>query len=321
MRQRLQCSGLEDILRLSRMDLAQAVVSCNPRRVHQQRLCRIANNHFLGGTVLREHQAIAPRWDAPHTCCHLFPQRLHVSSKDLLRFLTDTPGDDGDHPADFALNERSRVRDHFTQAEMDAILALNTLSLRDALMLRIMSETGLRRRAVSWLLVDCVFDRAAQHCLPSGRALEKGLVTRPFCLSLASQKLVEAYLENEHPGPHVRWLFPSCKKGNQSPIDPSVVNTVLLKACRATGVRLQTRPRRRQTFAVVTRTRMPFGSSSSVALWNTTTASRSRAQQRVVLRTGCGQMAGTSHRRCHLRYVLGRAGPDSGHHCTVVLRP
>lgn len=174
--------------------------------------------------------------DVPRS--HLSSQRLHVGSKDLLRFVNDAPGDEGDHPADFALNDRNKVRDHFTQAEMDVILSLGTLSLRDALMLRIMSETGLRRRAVSWLLVDCVFDRAARHCLPVGRALEKGLVTRPFCLSQASQKILKEYIENDHPGPHVRWLFPSSKKGNQSPIDPSVVNSVLLKACHTPRARL-----------------------------------------------------------------------------------
>lgn len=234
------------------------------------------------------------------TCCHLFSQRLHVGSKDLLRFVNDAPGDDGDHPADYALNERSRVRDHFTQAEMDAILALSTLSLRDALMLRIMSETGLRRRAVSWLLVDCVFDRAAQRCLPAGRALEKGLVLRPFCLSQASQKLLEEYLVNEHPGPHVRWLFPSCKKGNQSPIDPSVVNTVLLKACRATRVRL----RMRMQTLTVANIRGRHTHTHAIRKFvvcrlmehNNRIEVRGVTPSGVVPCGGRGQMAGTSHR-------------------------
>ena len=105
------------------------------------------------------------------------------------------------------------------------------LSLRDRLMLQIMAETGLRRRAVSWLLVESVFDRVNGAPLPTGRALEKGMIVRPFRLSQQTSDLLIRYIGDEHPGDYVRWLFPSPKKGNTQPITPSVVNNILLRAC------------------------------------------------------------------------------------------
>ncbi len=48
----------------------------------------------------------------------------------------------------------AKGRDHFTEAEINALLRLQTLSVRDRLTIRIMAETGLRRRAVSWLMVE-----------------------------------------------------------------------------------------------------------------------------------------------------------------------
>ena len=78
------------------------------------------------------------------------------------------------HPAAVAL---VRERDHFTQAEVTALLSLPTLSQRDRLVLRILAETGLRRRAVAWLTVAGVYDaiRGAAHEV--GHATEKGLCT------------------------------------------------------------------------------------------------------------------------------------------------
>ena len=121
-----------------------------PNRPHQRRLCRIAVNHFLGGVVFRENAALAAY--------------LHVRGRDLPRApAAGTPG----HPADFAAAAADGpARDHFTAAEMDRLLALPGLSVRDRLVLSIMAETGLRRRAVSWLMVDGVFDRVAGAALP-----------------------------------------------------------------------------------------------------------------------------------------------------------
>ena len=217
----LHCRSPDDMLGLQRDTLAQAVADANATHPHQRRLCRIAINHFLGGVVFREHPPIA--------------MRLHLRTRDL-----PDPGDlrgEADHPADYAVTAGGGApRDHFTNAEMDALLALPTLSSRDRLMLRIMSETGLRRRAVSWLLVEGVFDRAAGQAQPVARAIEKGLVTRAFVLSVGTQGLLATYIGDVHPGPHVRWLFPSPKAGHTLPVTPAVVNNVLLRACRAAGI-------------------------------------------------------------------------------------
>ena len=222
--QELQCERLDHFFNLQRANLARAVVEQNPGHIHQRRLCRIALNHFLGGVVLREHPVIA--------------QRLHLLSKDVPHCRTANHDDDNEHPAAVAAAGTSNhVRDHFTQAEMDTILGLLELSLRDRTMLHIMAETGLRRRAVSWLLVDSLFDRSTNTCLPVARALEKGLVVRSFKLSERTSDLLRRYIVDEHPGSEVRWLFPSPKKSNTQPVTPSVVNSVLLRACQIAKIR------------------------------------------------------------------------------------
>jgi hypothetical protein len=218
----LRCTCVEDVLRVKHPAVVQAVTDSNPLRSNQRRLCRIAVNHFLGGTVLREHPVAA--------------LRLQMKAKDFAAIPADGD-DDGEHPAEYAVRAPGRIRDHFTQSEMDVILHLPNLSLRDRLMLHIMAETGLRRRAVSWLLVDGVYDRTSQACLPVARALEKGMVMRPFALSRRTADLLHGYMRDEHPGPHTRWLFPSCKKGNMYPVTPSVVNNVLLRACALANIR------------------------------------------------------------------------------------
>lgn len=78
-----------------------------------------------------------------------------------------------EHPA---MNVLVRERDHFTETEVQAILELQTLSVRDRLILRILAETGLRRRAVSWLTVDGVYDTIARVSRNIGHATEKGMV-------------------------------------------------------------------------------------------------------------------------------------------------
>ena len=183
----------------------------------------ITINHFISDTVLREYPLLA--------------QRLHLWSRDVKQHCASVWAADADHPADMAMSRPGHTRDHFTQAEMDLILNLPGLSIRDHLMLQIMAETGLRRRAVSWLLVESVFDRESQTCLPTGKALEKGMVVRQFVLSQTTAELLKKYVMHVHPGPHTRWLFPSSKKANLYPITPSVVNNVLLRACAMAKIR------------------------------------------------------------------------------------
>jgi integrase len=218
----LGCRSADDVLALHRDRLVRGVTEANPAHPHQRRLCRIALNHFLGGVVFRDHATAA--------------QCLHLRGRDL-------PGKAGTvtakHPADYAVTGQSYpARDHFTSAEIQALLALPHLGLRDRLVLRILSETGLRRRAVSWLLVDGVFDRVAGAPLSVCRALEKGLVVRQFVLGPETQRLLSQYVRDGHPGPDVRWLFPSPRSGgHRAPLTPGVVNAILLRACHQAGIR------------------------------------------------------------------------------------
>jgi hypothetical protein len=62
-----------------------------------------------------------------------------------------------------------------------------------------MSETGLRRRAVSWLLVQGVMDEAGEEPLRVCRTVEKGLVVRSFVLSSETKTLLIDYIRNVHP--------------------------------------------------------------------------------------------------------------------------
>ena len=126
--QTLSCHTLDDVFALSRHNLAQAVLDVNPHHIHQRRLCRIAVNHFLGGVVLCDHIVIG--------------QRLHLRSRDIPR--CSTAGDEDNHPADVALNVGMHVRDHFTQAKMDALLGPGCI-----LSCKICSPRG-------WLTFPCV---------------------------------------------------------------------------------------------------------------------------------------------------------------------
>lgn len=191
------CHTPEDFLRLDAQTLAQAVADTTGMRLGQRRICRIAVNRFIAEVTFRGRPGLAAR--------------LHLRMCDL-------PSPDGTelsstghdvHPADVARRTAGTVRDHFTTDEMVALLTQPGLSLRDRLILHVMSETGLRRRAVSWLQVESVYDRAAGAPLPVCIATEKGLVARQFVLSDATRSLLVTYIRDGHPCPtECRWLFP-----------------------------------------------------------------------------------------------------------------
>jgi integrase len=221
---RLECRSVDAFLALRREDLAQAVVDANAVHVHQQRLCRIAVNHFVSGVVFRDHRALV--------------ERLHLRTRDLPYVGRPIDGATRPQPYDNVdVMPCTRTRDHFTETEMQALLAVPQLNPRDRLMLCIMAETGLRRRAVSWLLVDAVYDRTRGAPLDVGAATEKGLVVRRFTLSAPTRLHLDDYIRNHHPGASTRWLFPSPHHGAQAPISAGVVSQVLARACKLAGIR------------------------------------------------------------------------------------
>ena len=112
------------------------------------------------------------------------------------------------HPALHALlNER----DHFVETEVKAILSLPSLSLRNRIILHILAETGLRRRAVAWLTINGTYDIVNGAARSVACATEKGLVTRWFMLSDTTRALLEEYaseLHSEVVQTSSPWLFP-----------------------------------------------------------------------------------------------------------------
>lgn len=218
----LGCTTARDLLALRREALVTTILRVVPRGRHPQRICRIAVNRFLGEVAFR---------DAPGA----IRAALHVNTRDLDGARQQQPSQNhGAHPALVVL---ARERDHFTETEVAALLAHPALSRRDRLVLRILAETGLRRRAASWLTVDAVYDRVARVARPLGHATEKGLVTRTFQLSEATRTLLVSYMSDEHGHPESPWLFPNRLTPTFAPVAPSTINGILVRACRAVGVR------------------------------------------------------------------------------------
>ena len=227
----LTCTNMNDFLMLARGDIVSAIVRVNPHRTHQQRLCRSGSIRWQRADPSHRGEPFSEQYaaarlciaGAPIVCAHQGSPRNHKNTTGGQRPSGGLCDQRGRSAVASMLRRRSRtrrVRDHFTEAEIEALLRL-PLTKRDALVLHILAETGLRRRAVSWLLVDGVYDRCAKAALPVARALEKGLVMRPFVLSPRTRALLTSYMEDEHPGSQYRWLFPSPKKGYQYPMNPS----------------------------------------------------------------------------------------------------
>ena len=201
-------------------------------RPNAMRLCRIAVNRFVAGVIFPDNQACA--------ACRAvraidLGNRAVTHRRGIPRIHPplDTAHDD---PADWVPPVITLAsRDHFTQAEVAAIIGVSQNNPRNHTMLRIMSETGLRRRAVSWLTVDAVYDTVARNPLLVATAVEKGLAVRHFQLSETTRQVLGYYIENNLRQPY-RWLFPSpCHEG-QRPIGSHTVNTVLQRACRQAGI-------------------------------------------------------------------------------------
>lgn len=148
----------------------------------------------------------------------------------MLRHHHITTPDDSNHhhhhPA-LAAALLVRERDHFTDAEVTALLSLPHLSVRDRLILHIMAETGLRRRAVAWLTVDGVYDAVSNTARDVAHATEKGLVVRDFMLSDGTKALLKEHIV-DHSHEHDRqspWLFPS-PKDPRLPLTPETIDPV-----------------------------------------------------------------------------------------------
>lgn len=202
--------NIDSFVTLSRNVLVSAILQAYPDRIHQRRMCSIAVNHFLGRVLFRDQPAIFERLVLKFTW-HMFGRRKQRQSSE------------------------PTGRDHFVASEIKHILQLPNLSMRDRLILQIMSETGLRRRAIAWLMVNEVYDTQRMQPLLVCRACEKGMATRSFMLSQSTRDLLATYIEQGyHHGSE--WLFPS-PRNHKSYISPLSINCILLRASKAAGVR------------------------------------------------------------------------------------
>ena len=178
-------------------------------------------NHFVHRVIFPNEGSLAARYTIRAV------DLKNVRGSDAL-----APGFDWPPPTSAHIGA---VRDHFTQAEVDAILRVSEGNARDCVLLRIMAETGLRRRAISWLTVDAIYDTTARDTLPTATAMEKGLVLRSFRLSKTTRTMVCNYIENHLRTPY-KWLFPSPHEDGQRPIGSNTVNLILRRVCKQAGI-------------------------------------------------------------------------------------
>lgn len=202
--------AIEPFLTLSRGMLVSAVLRAYPDRVHQRRMCCIAVNHLLGRVIFRDHPIIFEQLALKFTR-HLFGRR-----KDRDAY------------------QENMGRDHFITSEIKQILQSPGLGMRDRLILLIMSETGLRRRAIAWLMVNEVYDVQKAQPLLVCRACEKGMVTRSFILSQSTRDLLAEYIrQGYHHGS--KWLFPS-PRNHHCCLSPLSIHCMLLRVSKAAGI-------------------------------------------------------------------------------------
>lgn len=103
-----------------------------------------------------------------------------------------------------------------------------TKSSRDEAIFMLMLETGLRRRAVSWMTLQSVTD--GTNIRPIAYATEKGLKVRYFPLSTTLQKVLMSYITTHVPN-NTDWLFP--RKGDTSNhISSSTVRNIFVRICQ-----------------------------------------------------------------------------------------
>jgi integrase len=188
------------------------------------RLCRIAVNRFVSRVIFPNEPLLVTHMKI-HV--HDLGERAAANSGGIPKM--------NDLDDNWPRLTTVATRDHFTQPEVNALLAVTKPFARDYILLLIMSETGLRRRAISWLTVDAVYDTAAQCALQTATAMEKGLVVRSFQLSNTTKMVLHEYIQNHLHTPY-RWLFPSPHDNGCRPVGSNTINVILNRACKRAGI-------------------------------------------------------------------------------------
>ena len=125
-----------------------------------------------------------------------------------------------------AIKQRHAIGKVLTTMHVDQMKQCKK-SARDEAIFTLMLETGLRRRAVSWMTLHGVVD--GEDIRPFGYATEKGLRMRYFPISNALRSVLKTYI-SMYVHTDGKWLFP--KKGDNSDhISTSTVRNVIRRIC------------------------------------------------------------------------------------------
>ena len=104
---------------------------------------------------------------------------------------------------------------------------LQTGNIRDRCVLTLLAQTGLRRRAVSWIPLANVWCKQT-GTRNQGSVVEKGGKLRTFPIGVALQSLINDYVRHHRVTSF--WLFPSCKNPANH-IVPSTIEQIVKRAC------------------------------------------------------------------------------------------
>ena len=122
----------------------------------------------------------------------------------------------------------------FQQHHISQLKKVAFVSSYNHLLVTLLSQTGLRRRAVAWLRTECVFDHENGCVRSIGMAVEKHLSVRHFPIGPELRACLERYL-NENSRRCTHWLFPS-KADSTKHTSPCTIQRTVRRLCAMAGV-------------------------------------------------------------------------------------
>ena len=140
--------------------------------------------------------------------------RMHVSITPAVSHHTPPPG--------------------FNEHEVHLLKGASKTSVVDQLVVTLMSQTGLRCRAVAWLRLDSVYDRAKKTVRRTGVAREKNMCVRHFPIGEELRVCFERYIQ-EYGRRCVHWLFPSPRNTNNH-IATCTIQRIIKRLCIRAGI-------------------------------------------------------------------------------------
>lgn len=118
----------------------------------------------------------------------------------------------------------------FTADDVCRLKSVSASSVTDHLIITLLSQTGLRRRAIAWLRLDSVFDPSQRVIRTIGAAREKSMHVRHFPIGAELRECILRYIQ-KHERRCVIWLFPSPRDIHRH-IAPCTVQRIVKRLCR-----------------------------------------------------------------------------------------